>query len=71
MQSSLNLRASADEDGEVSNTKMEYLEDGGAQEGEESVEVSCPICGSKLSGNNNTINSHIGLFFIAFSVRLS
>lgn len=64
MQSSLNLRA--DEDGEVSNTKMEYLEDGGTHEGEESVEVSCPVCGSKLSGNNDIINSHIGMFFYCF-----
>ncbi|KAF3457092.1 hypothetical protein FNV43_RR01749 [Rhamnella rubrinervis] len=64
---SLNLRA--DEDGEVSNTKMEHLEDEGVHEGEESVEMSCPICGCKLSGNNNTINSHIDVCLIRGTKR--
>ncbi|XP_048333316.2 fanconi-associated nuclease 1 homolog isoform X2 [Ziziphus jujuba] len=69
-QSSLNFRG--DGDGEVGNNgKMESLEGGGGEhEGEEdSVEVSCPVCGNKVSGNNTAINSHIDVCLLRGTKR--
>lgn len=29
--------------------------------------VTCPVCGNKVSGQSNIINSHLGTFFILLS----
>lgn len=60
MQSSLNL-------GIDKNGKMVSIED---DEEEKSVvgfvdeRVTCPVCGVKVSGQNDLINSHLGIFFV-------